>query len=428
MDGPPLLRMPSWTPQALASRPASFKSPWQTQDLPQPPGSKTKTGVGDKAMPRLSRPDCALAQTWASWSYGCAPHKRREQPILQHRILQWRLLRDKFSCFFRKYDITNAYPSLALPGVQNTVYRRRYDYADRPFVLDRVNRAMVVLEAHGERVLLKPGSGVLQGDGGAPRLFTDTHDHSLHSWHTSLQKYTAAQSHPVFNFEHDDEFFPEASAVQADDLARAGTCTSYKDLRSQCAVWDRRLDEVLEPIQLAQNSAKRKILVSTCNPAIIEDLENAPKDEFRCSCEVNLRYLGCTLNWKGDISGEVKERIQSVVVAYFSMGKFWCRANVSLQFKLTVYRSLVLSSLLTGLECAALEIRHLHMLETAQNKFLRKIMCGRACSKIQETTSEGLTTVRYRALSSQSVRQTLKVYTVTSELRARRLAWLKNSS
>ena len=108
-------------------------------------------------------------------AFGYEKHKRREQAILIQKLSQYRAVRAGYNWTFTKYDVKNAFPSLEFAGIDRTLYYRGICESDLPFVRDRYRRSFTWLRARGEdSVLFKNGSGVLQGDSGAPQQFADT--------------------------------------------------------------------------------------------------------------------------------------------------------------------------------------------------------------------------------------------------------------
>ena len=83
------------------------------------------------------------------------------------------------------------------------------------------------------------------------------------------------------------------------------------------------------------------------------------------------------------------------------------------------------STLLSGLEAAALTEDQYALLESQQCKFLRKLLCGRTCLKLQRTNARGEDYVEFRAFNNDHVRRLLRVSTVESEMVTRRLRWLQ---
>eukprot|EP00930_Biecheleria_cincta_P024021 TRINITY_DN17255_c0_g1_i2.p1 TRINITY_DN17255_c0_g1~~TRINITY_DN17255_c0_g1_i2.p1 ORF type:complete len:166 (-),score=15.89 TRINITY_DN17255_c0_g1_i2:670-1167(-) len=122
-----------------------------------------------------------------------------------------------------------------------------------------------------------------------------------------------------------EQLFDHAMTVSADDVARAGVSFNAPDLIDQLVFWDQRLDHYLGMINLAQNHAKKHIVVSTADPEIVRQINrmrDCPDSPFR-QLENELTYLGCTISATGNIDSEIKSRITQARCAWGSMKKFW---------------------------------------------------------------------------------------------------------
>eukprot|EP00930_Biecheleria_cincta_P075218 TRINITY_DN6238_c0_g1_i1.p1 TRINITY_DN6238_c0_g1~~TRINITY_DN6238_c0_g1_i1.p1 ORF type:complete len:336 (-),score=45.12 TRINITY_DN6238_c0_g1_i1:318-1325(-) len=202
--------------------------------------------------------------------------------------------------------------------------------------------------------------------------------------------------------------------VLADDLARAGYCTSSEDLFRQIQMWDSTLDRHLATLGISQNLDKSKFLVANpsdfplAHPSICKQLE----------------YVGSVLSHDGSIAPEIQQRLKKAKRAWMTLRKFWSSAAPE-KFKVTCYRALVQNALLSGLEAAVLDKEHIDKMEMQQMQYLRKLMCGGACYKTLKRTLDGRQYVQFNALTNQVVRELTGVPTLQSELSARRLKWLQ---
>ena len=138
-----------------------------------------------------------------------------------------------------------------------------------------------------------------------------------------------------------------------------------------------------------------------------------------------VEYVGSLLTLDSSNQAEINRRFEKAKRAWMAMGKFWS-SNVNEKFKIVCYRCLVLNALLSGLEAFALGDTDLVKLEVLQMRFLRKIMCGGACLKTLKRTQDGREYVQFQALKNDRVREILKIATLESELRARRVKWLQH--
>ena len=101
------------------------------------------------------------------------------------------------------------------------------------------------------------------------------------------------------------------------------------------------------------------------------------------------------------------------------MGSFWFRSGANTRSKLLVYKALVQSTLLSGLEVLVLEKQKYQQLDGFILRTGRKLLQGRACNK--DLQSDG--SIRYTACSSKAVWKMLGLCPSQLELRVRRLRW-----
>ena len=130
--------------------------------------------------------------------------------------------------------------------------------------------------------------------------------------------------------------------------------------------------------------------------------------------------VGNVFSCNGSDQAEVKIRLDKARRAWPSMGKLWS-SSAPERFKVICFRALVQNALLSGLEALVLAAKEVETLEIFQMRCLRRIMCGGACFKVLRQMSDGSSYTQFKALTSTAVRKILKIPTLESELRAKRL-------
>ena len=100
-------------------------------------------------------------------------------------------------------------------------------------------------------------------------------------------------------------------------------------------------------------------------------------------------YLGGVVNYRGDLSNETRTRILAAKRAWLSFRGFWTRQAVPRTFRITVYKGLVRSTLLSGLEAVPLTPTQCAEFEKFQMKCARSLACGEACLKFPRVLPGG---------------------------------------
>lgn len=91
-------------------------------------------------------------------------------------------------------------------------------------------------------------------------------------------------------------------------------------------------------------------------------------------------YLGVWDDADGRSNPDISKRIAAAHTAWRAMQGWWRTPHVQLKNKVMVFRSLILGSLLSGLEAATLTQNDVAQLERVQMKYVRSI-CGKFAYK-----------------------------------------------
>ena len=348
-------------------------------------------------------------------AFGFAPHKRREQPLLQQRVLQSRLRSSPLSgsWFMAKWDVANAFMRMRKSSLHAAVHKRGFARSHENLLHQRIDDSLIVLQGAGDdAALLASGVGCLPGDTAAPQQFAEAYNDELAKWDRAVISGDFGKAPlplPLHDFQ-EGHAADLTMTVIADDLARTGYCTSTRNLYDQVKMWDSTLNRHLAYLGISQNFDKKKILVESDFP-LLSVLPWVSKQ---------FKYVGSVLSHDGSVDLEIQERIAGAKRAWRSLGRFWSSTALE-KFKVTCYRALAQNSLLSGLDALVLEERHFDKLEVLQMRYLRKLMCGGACYKTLKRTLDGRQHVQFQALTNNTVRSSLKVFTLRSEISARRL-------
>ena len=125
----------------------------------------------------------------------------------------------------------------------------------------------------------------------------------------------------------------------------------------------------------------------------------------------NERYLGSIFTNNATAHKETASRVQKASVVYHKLSVIWKSGSLKLKAKLALFRSLVISVLLYGMEARTLTKGNITQMERFQNRRLRRIAKMQAYS--ESAASNLQVQVRYEQPS------------IESQLRRRRLRLLQ---
>ena len=129
----------------------------------------------------------------------------------------------------------------------------------------------------------------------------------------------------------------------------------------------------------------------------------------------------------------MSKRITAARPAWHALGGWWRCKGVALRHRVAVFKVIVVSTLLSGLEPAVLTDTDLGRLESTQMKYLRVIAGALGCDRkpVEMSTSKAPNDpnipapYKYTAKSNFDIRALTGVGTVRSVLQQRRLKWLQ---
>ena len=157
------------------------------------------------------------------------------------------------------------------------------------------------------------------------------------------------------------------------------------------------VEEAAEPFGLKLNHKKCKVIatIPTVPPLKVSGAEIETVPSFN--------YLGSHLKANGDAETEVTARIGRAHAAFKNNSAIWKRRNVSLKVKNRLFDSLILSTLLYGLETITLSVAISRKLQTFEND------CVRALQNVTRSERISNQVVYSRSGRSQSVLELLRL-------------------
>eukprot|EP00438_Fugacium_kawagutii_P013403 Skav216509 [mRNA] locus=scaffold1123:676329:681818:- [translate_table: standard] len=268
----------------------------------------------------------------------------------------------------------------------------------------------------GGHLQMKLNSGVLQGGGTGPRLFRIAYDDCVSAWkdHRRDDNFDLA-------VEYMGASYKPGVAAYADDLVRISSGKSLASLQQQDETNRETLRTLLQVRGLHLNDRKGETLLHFCGAGAY----NSAKLAFSGSwsgypLKLQVKYLGAMIQGNGSHAAELQKRIGSAKAGFARFARFFRKRTVPLQRKFLVFKAVVNEALLSALEVRPLNKADEHQLEKARGLLLRRLF-GR----------DGFGAVagdpQHKSVPLHSLRQKARLATVASELRVRRLLWLRGA-
>jgi hypothetical protein len=342
-------------------------------------------------------------------AYGFIVKRRREEAVLVIRVLKWRLRQLKLgslSCF---WDLSNAFPSMAYDQIDDAVDRSAPQH-EGWFLKQRYRRCIMIIRGpDGIITAMRALTGDRQGDVAAPLKFVITLDPHIDGFE---KKVTSALNEIYMSYiEPCTGFSSTSSTVSfADDIARIGCCLTSSGANELKHQWNNALQEQLTPCQIAQNASKLQVLVEWSGKA---SKQKACSTHDLCQQTgqrwfENVKHLGLWHEIGMRTVSEVNGRITAAQQAWSGFRRFWIVPQLPRKFLRLIFLASVVSTLLSGLEVCVLNQGQLKKLDTFALLKMRVLMQGEA-----------------RDHANQWVRQSLRIPSIESVLRVRRLAFVR---
>eukprot|EP00959_Pyramimonas_sp_CCMP1952_P158513 3315427-Pyramimonas_sp.AAC.1 len=257
-------------------------------------------------------------------SVGFREGRRREQLILQHKLVRWQLSEQCLGWFTAFYDQANAFASVSRAALDSTIYRM-LTAADAALVVGRHRHAMTLVQTDsGEWSLYALGCGDLQGDQSAPDRFLQVFDPAVDEWvdqtRTASERDFFTVTDPVSRIAVDVSY-----GAYADDLERSGLANGALEAVRKIESWDEALEKfVADPINLRQNSDKKELMFRQYGKGAPTEMK-AFYQQLKVPGEAKLvvRHLGAYHQTDGWEYHEYGQRQQVARSGWAAMGHFW---------------------------------------------------------------------------------------------------------
>ena len=133
-----------------------------------------------------------------------------------------------------------------------------------------------------------------------------------------------------------------------------------------------------------------------------------------------MKYLGALIQANGSHSAEIRKRINSAKAGFARFARFFKKRTAPLRRKALVFKAVVNESLLSALEVRPLTRADEHHLEQARSLLLRRLFGRDGFGSVDGDP-------QHRSVTLSSLRTRIHLATISSELCARRLLWLRSA-
>ena len=215
------------------------------------------------------------------------------------------------------------------------------------------------------------------------------------------------------------EMIDVSVTVYADDVKEINMVHAAEEAIEVLTQSMNLLNEGILPLGLKQNDHKAEHVPSFLgmgHEKHSKDFATLLSEKGMDESKSVARYLGNYYAYNQSTKVTIQTRIYKAKEAYYALGRIW-KTQIDLPIRRMLFKGYVISALLSGLECEALRHCDLKKIEVAHNGLPRRAMNG-----IFDTLVEGT----MHQCSNEDLRKHMKVFTVHSTLRSRRLKWIQN--
>ena len=206
-------------------------------------------------------------------------------------------------------------------------------------------------------------------------------------------------------------------AAFADDLIRIEAAKDLQILTERTAASTASLEAFLVP----RNSDKGETLLSFAGKGVYGAAREAHSGPWRgYPPKLVVKYLGARLQFNGSMQAEINRRIASAKAGFAKYALLFKRSHVPIAHKALVFKAVVNVALLYAFEVRPLGRGDEEALERARGVLLRHIFGRQGYGAVAGDPV-------HNSVSLESLRRRAKLPTVMSELRVRRLLWLRSA-
>ena len=312
---------------------------------------------------------------------GCAPHfafgavkgRRREGAIASQCILMERCHTRGLSTMMRLYDVRNAFCS-----VEHDVFDDRLTtHSNADFLSQHIEEHVALVKGSDRDMWVGTGQGAPQGHSIACDLFSD-------AYNSPVQRYiehTGAHSHTKVCSAVSGVRIELSSTLFVDDLATLFASYQSDGLWVDVELAGEFLDCQINPLGLVRNKTKDESLPRLVGMGSRAAMSRCMENHVHGSRSA-VRYLGLMPTWSCTVTVEIGRRVGLAWKAWYADRSLW-HTRVDIDFKVLVFKAIVLSTLLSGLTACVLSDKQYQTLGLFVVGRARVLHRGKACKKTE---------------------------------------------
>ena len=351
-------------------------------------------------------------------AYGFYAKRRREQAIIVQNATTWKLRKMKRGHTSTLRDVSNAFPSPSHEEMDRMVDRVAKE-EDRAIIKHRYKQSrMVIKEATGRKVVIKPRTGGLRGDGCMAEMFSAMYDPHVDRWikrRRNEERIKLEAMDPVTG-----EIIQVGTTLFADDINETNVTENSEELDRVWAYSTEMLNEEIGPMGMAQNMDKAENIVCFMGTGATKETRKAEKrndEKGKGITASKAKYLGNVKQAEGQTNANLKKRKNAMREGCNAYKGLWSKKGVQMKTKRTIFMGMVFNTGLAGMEAERPRWREIQEIDTMCMKLLKK-MVGQEGSRETEYGRRGKT--------NKEIREMVGIPNMHSELRHRRLRWLQD--
>ena len=344
------------------------------------------------------------------WAFGCIKGRRREEAlaIVENNMFRCRRSKRNHAIFFR--DAANAFPSLSHEAIAQHV---RSQGAAHDLIMDAHANSLLGLRVPGCGLRkLRMARGTRQGDTIAGDIFMDV-------YHVPLQAYKTAIQDDDLLLEYGNDVIDAAMTTYADDIAELMVADSAEELDDKAVARTALLEAELGGVGCQLEPSKEEVVMRWMGAGAHANRKAAmlPNKVTPGKKLGVARYLGGWVHNNGNKNTEIDKRISAMRVGFWAYAGIWRCKNVSLYAKRLFFKAMVQGAGLSGLEPYLLPKTALQRLERARDHLARRALGRAGWGAVRGDP-------RHESVPNSLIRARMRIHTIASTLRQRRLRWL----